>query len=225
LKSFLTPFTEPPLHSHTQYWWTPKRFTMAPNLKRVSLLSQSLSSLQIVRPKDALQYQAPAPLLDSNSYWEWSEPTDLFSADHLTANLLSASKPSASCASASTIQAQNDEYWAEESSSASSKQHSNIEPLHLAAADSLVYFAETSYDGSIPSYWDEAMAPVHHHCNDCELVQKHDYWNEAVHHPTSDSDEYWAEESDALLFAQQRWRRYWNWEVDTCTRRDCYWIM
>jgi hypothetical protein len=199
---------------------------MAPNLKRISLLSQSLSSLQIVRPKDALQYQAPAPLLDSNSYWEWSEPTDLFSADHQTANLLSASKPSASSASDSTIQVQNDEYWAEESSSASNKQHSNIEPLHLAAADSLVYFAEALYDGSIPSYWDEAMAPVHHHCNDCELVvQQHDYWNEAVHHPTSDSDEYWAEESDALLFAQQRWRRYWNWEVDTCTRRDCYWIM
>jgi hypothetical protein len=190
---------------------------MAPNLKRISVLSQSLSNLQIIQPKDALlQYQAPTPLFDSNSYWEWSEPTDLFSADHMTANLLSTSKLSASLASASTIQARNDDYWAEESSS---KQEECIEPLHLA--DSLVYFAEASYDGSVPSYWDEAVAPVHH-CsrNDNEAVQ-HDYWNEDVHR-SSGSDTYWAEESNAMAVAQ---RRYWNWQVDTCTRRDCYWIM
>jgi hypothetical protein len=187
---------------------------MAPNLKRISLVAQSLSSLQIVRPKDALQYQAPAERFDSNSYWEWSEPSDLFSADHVTANLLSTSKLSASSASAPTIQAQNDDYWAEESSSVT---EDSIEPLHVVA-DSLVYFAEASYDGSIPSYWDEAKAPAHH-CSsndDCAAV---DYWSEAVHE-TSNSDAYWAEEGAA--FSQ---RRYWNWEVDTCTRRDCYWIM
>jgi hypothetical protein len=193
---------------------------MAPNLKRLSVLSQSLSNLQIVRPKDALlQYQAPTPLFDSSSYWEWSEPTDLFSADHVTANLRSTSKLSSASAPTSTIQAQNDDYWAEESSSVK-QDNVSIEPLHLA--DSMVYFAEASYDGSIPSYWVEAVAPVHHcSSNECASVQ-HDYWNEAVHTPTSDSDTYWAEESDALAASQ---RRYWNWQVDTCTRRDCYWIM
>jgi hypothetical protein len=77
--------------------------TMSPNLKHVTLLSDPLCNLEVSRPKEALNQQSltqQSKTVNSDNYWAWtSEPdrtADLFSADHLEANLInySQSKPS-----------------------------------------------------------------------------------------------------------------------------------
>ena len=108
---------------------------MAPNLKRISLISQSLTNLQVVRPKDAVYQQRPTE--DSESYWEWQAPVDLFSADHLTANLLKASQ---AAKGESVTNPSSDDYWAEESSSSQP-----LEEKDVVVLDSASYWAEATH--------------------------------------------------------------------------------
>lgn len=186
---------------------------MAPNLKRISLLSHSLSDLQVVRSKDAL-YQSPVAVVDSEAYWEWTAPKDLFSADHLAGNLIKASQQRTT-ADTQQQQQQNsssDDYWAEESSCcvAVAAPHQPQENI-----DSISYFAEASHSViDADCYWSEAAAPAYHHAVVVECED--DYWSEAVH-VQSDSDSYWAEgESSA---------KYWRWNAAEPTASDRYWSM
>ena len=171
---------------------------MAPNVKRVALLSHSLSDLRVIRPKDAL-YQPSVPVINSESYWEWESPVDLFCADHVTANLLK-SKAAVVTSESSSTNASSDNYWAEEGVS------SVTTPLQDES-----YWTEASHtQTAADDYWSEA-APVHH-----AVPVSASYWNEAVHSRTV-SDSYWSEgESSA---------KYWGWNAAELTSQDRYWSM
>lgn len=173
---------------------------MAPNLKRISLLSYSLADVRVVRPKDTL-YQS-RPTEDSDSYWEWKAPVDLFSADHLTGNLIK----SARAVTESDTNPSSDAYWAEDSTSSASEDE----------VDPVSYWAEPSHAHTeADSYWAEA-APVHyHHHEDGEVSE--DYWNEATHTKLA-SDCYWAE-------GERSSANYWRWNAGELTSHDRYWCM
>ena len=150
---------------------------MAPNLPRVTVLSRSLADLKVVHPKD-IDFQPPAAI-DSDSYWEWNStaPVDLFSADHIVANLERHCVIEEQATNPDT-----DSYWAENDT-----------------VDSDEYWTEsTSHKDA--NYWAEQAAPSHHNQEESTRCCPHEssYWDEATHKVTP-KDEYWAERTESLF--------------------------
>lgn len=208
---------------------------MAPNLKRLNSISQSLSDLKVVRPKERL---APAtkPVVDSASYWEWpaTEQKDLFSAAHLESNLV---QYNSTTAPQHTVPA-HDEYWAE-------RDQEDI-PM-MAQHERDAYWAEASSTAERANYWtweSESSKPLP---SAAKVADGDDYWNMSAQ---SSSDDYWAEDttvqqlpaaqipandnywqwSNGPSESDQYWRQtesnnYWQWSSEAKNHSDAYWTM
>jgi hypothetical protein len=99
--------------------------TMAPNLKQMMHLSESLVDFQLALPKEELQQQQNAALNNNTTeddalhqYWDWHSSDRLVSAAHVVANLVAASESINMNSSTAVVVATNtnvnhDEYWAE----------------------------------------------------------------------------------------------------------------
>jgi hypothetical protein len=202
---------------------------MAPNVKHISLLSQSLAALKVIRPKEAVEYpsqrvqQQQQQQVDSDSYWTWesaapaSSPPDLFSADRITALLVRDAAATqqrqhkSSDGAVTDLKAENDSYWAEQ----------RAQPQQ--PTDSASYWAEAVHEKHAGGdYWAEAT-PVDDHHRESNGNAEEDvddaYWCEAVH-VKSTSDSYWAEgESSSTA------NKYWEWRADRPTASDLYWAV
>jgi hypothetical protein len=171
---------------------------MAPNLKRITLLSSHLADLKLVHPKVAATSSADvlaAPAIDSDSYWEWksedlTQPLDLFSVSHIAQNLVK----DASLSEVSETNPDFDSYWAE------AADHAEVEDQPSS------YWSEAQHEATeSDSYWNpsprETSAPTKATCAQDTLT---------------DSDQYWGDRgSDSL--------RYWTWKADVKTASDLYW--
>ena len=183
---------------------------MAPNLRQLTLLSDSLADVSaLVRAKMAPAQSQQQQEQPSASYWDWpadqvDTPADLFSAEHLQANLEAAAATSNTASS--PLHAEHDDYWAESATEMPSSRalHTQqpddsdaywAEESH-AATNADAYWAEDNSSAvreSNPSYWDEATytttrsdAYWQEGANDSS-----DYWQDASHEPTA-ADAYWS---------------------------------
>ena len=189
---------------------------MAPNLKQLTFLSDSLADIgHLVRSKVPAAAPAPQPLA---SYWDW--PTedeacvaDLFSADHVQANLMQESSSKVSSSSSGLV-AEHDDYWAEESSVAQPL-HQQQQQQAIVSAD---YWNEASHDAccAADAYWNERVRPTHYHGPSAAQ-----YWNEATHGRTA-ADDYW---NDNTAAAAQPMMYYWQEACHGASASDRYWSM
>jgi hypothetical protein len=180
---------------------------MAPNISHLRLLSGPIglrpASGTVIKAAPAAkdyQPQSATSADEAATYWQWESPKDLFSADHITANLTKAAAV-AVATSTSKNDSSHDDYWAE------------------ATPVQANYWDERSHSGPVNvSYWAEATAPRHH-----EGAVAPSYWDEANHSAVSSSsnDAYWRE---AQLPSQED-DRYWQWSGSQPTARDRYWVM
>lgn len=182
---------------------------MAPNLKRISLLSSHLADLKLVHPKVAAASSTDAlaaPATDSDSYWEWksedlTQPLDLFSVSHITQNLVK----DASLEDESETNPEFDSYWAE------AEDHAEDQPFS--------YWSEAQHEANeSDSYWNpaprETFAPT------MATSEEVNYWSEKSHTLT-DSDRYWSDKGSGSLSTDPN--RYWTWKADAKTASDLYW--
>lgn len=142
---------------------------MAPNVQHIRLLSP-LRPIRTV----AKDYQptATTQVVDQDAYWTWessSSPKDLFSANHIVANLTA----NIDTDETATTTAHHDAYWAEASAHDANQ----------------LYWNGMQHDAA-PSYWDEATAP-RHHGNEHEPES---YWDEP-HYESSSA--YWNDETES----------------------------
>jgi hypothetical protein len=178
---------------------------MAPNISHIRLLSGPIglrpASGVVIKAAPAAKDYRPTTTTnadDSAAYWQWESPKDLFSADHITANLTKAAVVASSSSATTNDSSSHDDYWAE------------------APAN---YWDERRHCGPVnASYWAEAAAPRHH---EEAVAVPPSYWDEANHDATvSASDAYWRE---APLPSQED--RYWQWSGSPQTARNRYWVM
>ena len=129
---------------------------MAPNLKHLTVLSQSLSDLKVIRPKDSV-FQPQQPSVDSDSYWEWpaEKPIDLFSASHIESNLIqqaSESKTNDEEEPSKTLEF-SDEYWAERDQDDDAAQVSSPQHEPKVEIDSDTYWSTSHAKTESDNYW------------------------------------------------------------------------
>jgi phage-related protein len=199
---------------------------MAPNLKHVTLLSDPLCNLEVSRPKEALNQQSltqQSKTVNSDNYWAWtSEPdrtADLFSADHLEANLINYSQSKPSTTATFSSKSSSDNYWAEQDQDIrveSQPQHAEVESASPAEFN---------------SYWQWSN----------EKTESDHYWNfnepkqivDTVVRTPAESDSYWqwsnaATESDVYWSEATTCHKpsdnYWTWSSSQ-TASDRYWDM
>jgi hypothetical protein len=198
---------------------------MAPNLKHITLLSESLLNLEVIQPKEALNQQRQtqqasqqAETVASENYWEWtSEPvltTDFFSADHIEATIVKGSVLTPNTVVTLQNTSSSDDYWAEQD-----------QEIQVDAQ-----FESASVPSPVESdkYWGWSH----------ELTESDNYWrsNEAKQvvrnpsvsavywewsHASTESDTYWSEGTSSVSSNSN----YWNWSPSQHTGIDCYWNM
>jgi len=160
---------------------------MAPNLNRNALLLAP-QAFPLAILQQAKDYQAPQPVVDSESYWSWPSedaPVDVFLADHIAANLQQAAASSTSSFSAAT-KAEHDSYWAEEE-----------QPQAVVAVSDPLAPPQQEEASANCNYWDE---PCH------ARTSSDVYWAEQEQQP--DSSSYWCETQHALTASDAY---YWSW--------------
>ena len=173
---------------------------MAPNLQRLSSISESLADLKIVRAKDIV-VEAPRPAYDSDSYWDWSEPATFTST--IEANLLR-DAPSLMQAESQT-DASHDYYWCETTA-----------PQHAVVETKPVYWEESHTPECDDYYnWDSAK-PYAVHPSTEKSRETERYWDEQVY-DRHESDAYWNQPTDNM--------DYWGWSTATQSRSDDYWAV
>jgi len=166
--------------------------TMAPNLNRntIRLAPQALPLNLSAAAAANKDYQAPQPsVVDSESYWSWparndvvtpaasDDDVDVFSANHITANLVRAAAAAAACSTSTVVvNAENDSYWAEEeeascSSTGNELAASQSPSLDAAAAANSDYWDESWHarNNEGDSYWTEP-------CMQQQKEQEEEYW-------------------------------------------------
>jgi hypothetical protein len=202
---------------------------MAPNLKHITLLSDSLLNLEVIRPKEALNQQSQtqkSKTVISENYWEWTseEPaltTDIFSADHIEANLVKDldSKPN----TVVTLQnaSESDNYWAEQVEDVkveSQPQHAQAEPVSVPVSpvDSNNYWGWSNEQTESDNYWDttEAIQVLRNQAVSNVYWQ----WSNAA----TENDAYW---SEATSIPAPSNNNYWKWSASQHTASDRYWSM
>lgn len=204
---------------------------MAPNLRNVSLLTdESLadvgSFLRNKIPVAATSTTTTTTTTDSASYWDWptadiadEAPVDLFSANHLEANLVkdaAAASVSAKAEASSKTIAAHDAYWSMEQSC--EPEPAMKAPLHTATtvADNDAYWAEATHaPTSSDEYWAEASCssaspktPVPANYWDEADYRRHhvdEYWNNSPNTQTNDVSSYWQEASHKVTASDRYW--------------------
>ncbi|GAX09537.1 hypothetical protein FisN_16Lh230 [Fistulifera solaris] len=184
---------------------------MAPNKKHATHLSHTLATLRVIRAKST-DYQTPTSVVDSASYWEWPSTTSIdFSVGRIESNLVVAAKRRF----VSSLQPENDDYWAESDQISIRKGESQITPQERI--NSIDYWAEESYEPTRSDvYWNTASLITHKTIRNPHLVEakSDNYWQERVH-DRSNSDAYWQEALPS--------QNYWTWNVESKTESDNYW--
>jgi hypothetical protein len=201
---------------------------MAPNLKHITLLSDSLLNLEVIRPKEALNQRSQtqeAKTVISQNYWEWTSeaaPTDLFSADHIEANLVKDldSKPD-TVVSLQNASDSND-YWAEQVEDVkveSQPQHVEAESVSVpvSPADSNNYWGWSNAQTESDNYWD-TTAEVRQVARSQAVSNVYWQWS----HATTENDDYWSEETSVPAPSNNN---YWKWSSSHETASDRYWNM
>jgi hypothetical protein len=202
---------------------------MAPNLKHITLLSDSLLNLEVIRPKEALNQQSQtkkAKAVISENYWEWTSEAvpsaELFSADHMEANLVKDldSKPS----TVVTLQnaSDSDNYWAEQVEDMeveSQPQHTQAESVSVPVSpvDSNHYWGWSNEQTESDNYWD--TNPEVRQVERNQAVSNV-YWQWS--HAANENDAYWSEE---MSVPAPSGNNYWNWSPSQETASDRYWAM
>jgi hypothetical protein len=199
---------------------------MAPNLKQISLLSESPLNLEVIQPKEALNQQRQSQqskTVASENYWEWtSEPvvtTDFFSVDHIEANIVKDSGSKANTAVTLQNASSSDNYWAEQDQDIpvdSQPLHAKVESgsVSVSPVESNSYWGWSHEPTESDNYWssNEAKEVVRN-----PLVSAV-YWQWL--HAATESDAYWSEATSVPSN-----NTYWNWFPSQLTGVDCYWNM
>lgn len=211
---------------------------MAPNRKQLTLLSDSYLDLEVIQPKDSIlaasqsQQQRQAEEEEERaSYWDWpsSTPEDkpelnLFSADHIVANILRDTQEQTNRPPVeSTTCSSSDAYWAEEDQQ-QQKQRSSV-PLHLEQREqSDAYWNTTEpHKAAKDDYWNMSSTTNHQPVGLQARDQCH-YWDESRR--TANDDDYWAESTNRMEPSSQQSQSYWDWNpASQWTESDKYWFM
>jgi hypothetical protein len=202
--------------------------TMAPNLKHITLLSESLLNLEIIQPKEALNQQRQAQQASqqaktaaSENYWEWtSEPvvtTDFFSADHIEENIVKDSVSTPNFVVTLQNTSSSDDYWAEQEQDVtveSQPLHAQVESVPASPVDSNSYWGWSHEATESDDYWSS---------NEVEQVARNPlvsaaYWKWS--HVATESDAYWSEATSVSSNSN-----YWNWSPSQQSGIDSYWNM
>jgi hypothetical protein len=202
--------------------------TMAPNLKNITLLSESLLNLKVIQPKEALnqrrqaqQASQQAKTAASENYWEWtSEPvvtTDFFSANHIEANLVKDSDSTPNTVVTLQNAPSSDDYWAEQEQDVtveSQPLHAEVESVSASPVDSNNYWGWSHEATESDDYWSS---------NEVEQVARNPlvsaaYWKWS--HVATESDDYWSEATSVSSSSN-----YWNWSPSQQSGIDSYWNM
>jgi hypothetical protein len=200
---------------------------MAPNLKHITLLSDSLLNLEIIRPKEALNQQSQtqkSKAVISENYWEWTSSeeeavltTDLFSADHMEANLVKDldSKPN----SVVTLQNASDsnDYWAEQVEDMEVESQPQDAQAESSPVDSNIYWGWSNEQTESDNYWD--ITPEVRQVERNRAVSNM-YWQWL--HAATENDAYWGEETSVPAPSGNN---YWKWSSGQETAGDRYWNM
>jgi hypothetical protein len=208
---------------------------MAPNRKHISLLSVQLADLKVVRSKDQV-YQPQKPVVESASYWEWSasevEPSDLFSADHIEANLV---KAASTVESKSVTNASADDYWSESNQDDEQDTLAAMPSSPQQQVESSVdYWRETSQQRTeSDNYWstdsvlppstirtDSVVPPSTIRSTAVNPSESAAYWQEQTHVSATDcTNNYWAESRPS----ESSDGDYWQWSASVRPESDNYW--
>jgi hypothetical protein len=202
---------------------------MAPNLKRITLLSESLDILQVIRPKDALIQQTQTKQAEaeaSANYWEWTadceSKVDLFSAAHIEANLVKAASITKSSSTVTLNNGDSTDYWAEQCHQDEQIMQVKSQPQHVIEAaapisrEAAANYWEWSHEkAAADEYWNGSeMKPARHGQAETD---SNTYWQWS--HATSASDVYW---NEASVVPDEN---YWMWSPSQHTSSDLYWVM
>jgi hypothetical protein len=211
---------------------------MAPNLHRLSTLSQSLSDFRelqsFVRSKDLASPETTGPQqaqpVESASYWEWTtEPTvasatDLFSAARIESNLINASRVGAS-EEPSKCNTSSDEYWAETSDQVCTDASSPTTPQHKLVKTDDSYWTCSHQKTTADQYWSWEASNVDVANSVPSSVPKaktsddsKSYWQWS--HTRTDSNSYWKNATDVK--AADTKPCYWEWSYETGDSEE-YW--
>jgi hypothetical protein len=202
---------------------------MAPNLKHITLLSDSLPNLEVIRPKEALNQQSQtqkAKTVIIENYWEWTSEavptTDIFSADHIEANLVKDLDSSPNTVVTLQNASDSDNYWAEQVQDVkveSQPQHAQAESVSVLVfpVDFNNYWGWSNEQTQSDNYWDttaEVRQVVHNG------TVSNVYWQWS--HAATENDDYWSEETSVPAPSGNN---YWNWSSSMETTSDRYWNM
>eukprot|EP00522_Entomoneis_paludosa_P012146 CAMPEP_0172448426 /NCGR_PEP_ID=MMETSP1065-20121228/7445_1 /TAXON_ID=265537 /ORGANISM="Amphiprora paludosa, Strain CCMP125" /LENGTH=166 /DNA_ID=CAMNT_0013199915 /DNA_START=61 /DNA_END=561 /DNA_ORIENTATION=+ len=163
---------------------------MAPNLKNLALLTDSLSpEIDVLRTKLVLPSVSQKPVApkhqECESYWDWptEEPAEsVLSLERIESNLIQSAASLA--VSNNSACAESDAYWAE--STACGPQH----------------HAPPAHEEEIPAtYWDEQVHEVD--------ATREQYWDMTCETMT-ESDPYWSWSHDTPSAAVQEADAYWR---------------
>jgi hypothetical protein len=204
------------------------KLTMAPNIKHITLLSESFVNLEVIQPKEALNQQRQAQqasqqakTVTSENYWEWtSEPvvtTDFFSADHIEANLVKDSDSTPNTVVTLQNTSSSEDYWAEQDQDVkveSQPLHAQVESVSASPVDSNIYWKWSHEPTESDDYWSS---------NEVKQIVRNPlvsaaYWNWS--HVATESDAYWSEAKSVSSSSN-----YWDWSPSQQTGIDCYWNM
>ena len=201
---------------------------MAPNLKHITLLSDSLLNLEVIRPKESLNQQnqtQKSKAVISENYWEWTSEdvpsTDLFSADHMEANLVKDLDSNPSTVVTLQNASDSDNYWAEQVEDMeveSQPQHVQAESESVSVSvDANHYWGWSNEQTQSDNYWDTAAEVRHVERNQ---AVSNVYWQWS--HAATENDDYWGEETSVPApFGNN----YWKWSSGQETASDRYWAM
>jgi hypothetical protein len=196
---------------------------MAPNRKHLSLLSVQLADSKVVRSKDQV-YQPQKPVVESASYWDWSasevEPSDLFSADHIEANLV---KAASTLEAKSVNNASSDGYWSESNQDDEYDELAPMPSYPQQQVESLDYWTEASQQRTeSDNYWntDSFVPPLTIRSTTVNPSESAAYWQEQTHVRATDcANNYWAESRPS----ESSDGDYWQWPVSVHPESDNYW--
>jgi hypothetical protein len=201
---------------------------MAPNLKHITLLSDSLLNLDVIRPKEALNQQSQtqkSKTVISENYWEWTseEPvvtSDLFSADHIEANLVKDLDSKAITVVTLRNASDSDNYWAEQDKDVESqirRAQAESVSVPVSPVDSNNYWGWSNEQTESDSYWDTTEAIIQVVRNQA-VSNAYWQWSNAA----TESDAYW---SEAMCIPAPSNTNYWKWSPSQQTASDRYWDM
>lgn len=220
---------------------------MAPNLKHLPLQSPTGLTTKVVAVVAKDYQQRPAPVVDSASYWEWNEPADVLSTNHIISNFVKAGE--AVMMKGNTIKntditiSSSDDYWAEnvqdDLHDQVAKADSGIvsHPLQQAVESANCWDEASHSRSASDNYWDTSAyssvvnnnkvpyPPVASIRNPAlhQPDESATYWQERSHESStssSEQDAYWRESRPSESFDENN---YWTWKASELTESDKYW--